>query len=141
MNDFGLTLAWLMVQVTILLAPALAVHALASRRGPAPGAWVATLSFGLVVALNVAAFVPRINRKGTERMIAPTTMSHAECDRIGYPATLRRPSRWPPDAIHTVAGRGRGLAWLRLAWDRSGAVPPSRRCGSGPGGALWPPLR
>ena len=38
MNDLGLTLAWLAVQVTILLAPALALNALASRRGPAAGA-------------------------------------------------------------------------------------------------------
>src|SRR3984957_15235982 len=78
MNDFGLTLAWLAVQVAILLAPALAVHALASRRGPAPGAWVATLSLGLVVALTAATFVPGIapSRSITARETAPATTSH-----------------------------------------------------------------
>ena len=62
MNDLGVTLAWLALQVAILLAPALAVHALASRRGPALGAWVAALSLGLVVALDIAVFVPAIGR-------------------------------------------------------------------------------
>ena len=60
MNDLGLALVWLAVQVAILLAPALALNALASRRGPAAGAWVAVLSLGLVVVLNVMAFAPRI---------------------------------------------------------------------------------
>ena len=59
MNDLGLTLPWLAVQESILLTPALALNALASRRGPASGAQVAALSLGLVVALNVAALVPR----------------------------------------------------------------------------------
>ena len=35
MNDLGLTLTWLAVQVTILLVPALALNALASRYEPA----------------------------------------------------------------------------------------------------------
>ena len=41
MNHLGLRLAWLAVQVAILLVPALALHVLISRRGPAPGASVA----------------------------------------------------------------------------------------------------
>ena len=49
MNDLGLTLAWLSVQVAIFLTPAMVLNALASRRGPATGAWVAVLSLGLVV--------------------------------------------------------------------------------------------
>ena len=55
MNDLGLTLAWLAVQVALLLVPALALHALASRRGPASGPWVAALSLGWSLALSVAA--------------------------------------------------------------------------------------
>ena len=63
MNDLGLTWLWLAVQIAVVLVPALVLHALASRRGPGPGAWVATLSLGLVVALSAAAFVPGIERK------------------------------------------------------------------------------
>ena len=58
MNQLGWTLAWLALQVTVLLVPALALQALASRRSPATGAWVATLSLGLVIApvINTGTF-------------------------------------------------------------------------------------
>jgi BlaR1 peptidase M56 len=121
MNDLGLTLAWLAVQVTIFLAPALALHALASRRGPVPGAWVAALSLGLVVALNAAAFVPGIglNPKGLASEITPPTIC-----RDGEAAPAIPPSSSGgvegPDVIHLAGGRGKGLAWLWLAWDRVG---------------------
>ena len=52
MNDLGMTLAWLAVQVSLVLVPGLILYALAARRGPAAGASVATLSLGLVVALT-----------------------------------------------------------------------------------------
>ena len=135
MNDLGLTLAWLAVQVAILLVPALAVHALASRRGPAAGAWVATLSLALVVALNAAAFVPGIalNPIGAANTIAPPTISPVAT--IPPSSTGRVDG---PDVIPPASGRGRGLAWLRLAWDRfgRGAAEPAVRVrpwGSAPG--------
>ncbi len=37
MNDLGLTLAWLAVQVALVLAPALLLYAMASRRARSPG--------------------------------------------------------------------------------------------------------
>ena len=40
MNELGLTLLWLTVQVALLLVPALALQAGASGRGPAAGATV-----------------------------------------------------------------------------------------------------
>ncbi len=131
MNDLGLTLAWLTVQVAILLAPALALHALASRRGPVPGAWVATLSLGLVVALNAAAFVPGIglnHPKGLASDAIPPTMSgEGEAAPAIPPSSSGRVEG--PDVIHPAGGRGRGLAWLRLAWDRvgRGAAEPAVR--------------
>ena len=64
MNDLGLTLAWLAARVALLLGPALALHALASRRGPAAGARVATLSLGLVVILGGSTLLPRLDRDG-----------------------------------------------------------------------------
>ena len=117
MNDLGLSLAWLAMQIAILLAPALALNALASRRGPAAGAWVAVLSLGLVVALNLAAFVPRIewNDKHPEPHIAsPTNESKHNS------ASNSAPSSLGPDVIVPAARQGRTLHWLALAWDRLG---------------------
>jgi hypothetical protein len=124
MNDLGLTLAWLAVQVAILLAPALAVHALASRRGPAPGAWVATLSLGLVVILNAAAFAPGILRKGPADASAPPTMSPAATSPPSSAGRVDDARVIPP-----AGGQGLRLAWLRLAWDRvgRGAAEPAVR--------------
>ena len=34
MNELGMTVAWLTIQVTLLGLPSLALHALATRRGP-----------------------------------------------------------------------------------------------------------
>jgi hypothetical protein len=128
MNDLGLTLAWLAVQVAILLAPALTVHALATRRGPAPGAWVATLSLGLVVALNVAAFMPGIDRKDTASAIAPPTMPREGAAAPAIPPSLSGRVDGP-GVVLPSGGRGRRLAWLRLAWDRvgRGAAEPAVR--------------
>ena len=39
MNDLGWNLGWLAVQVGLLLAPAIGLHSLAWRRGPASAAW------------------------------------------------------------------------------------------------------
>ena len=107
MNDLGLTLAWLTVQVAIFLAPALALHALASRRGPVPGAWVATLSLGLVVALNLAAFIPGIglNPKGLASEIAPATMSREDEAAPAIPPSSSGRSCTGPYG-HTRTSRG-----------------------------------
>ena len=110
------------MQVAIFLVPALVLHALASRRGPVPGAWVATLSLGLVVALNVAAFVPGIeavDSKGLASEITPPTIAReSEAAPAIPPSSSGRVEA--PDVIHPAGGRGRGLAWLRLARDRVG---------------------
>ena len=121
MNDIGMTLVWLAVQVSLVLAPALAVYALAARRGPAAGAWVATLSLGLVVALNVAAFLPRPGRgravvEGRLEDVPrpPETAASAAIDRA---APIR------PQA------EGWSLSRLRSAWtrlDRQAAEPAAR---------------
>ncbi len=73
MNDLGYALAWLSFQIAFLLVPALGLQALASRRGPVSGAWVATWSLGLVVILGFASCLPRIGPAG--RGIVPVTSS------------------------------------------------------------------
>ena len=117
MNDLGLTLAWLAVQVAILLAPALALNALASRRGPAAGAWVAVLSLGLVVVLNVMAFAPRIewndNVLATEITPPAMVLENSTAPRIAA-------NTLGPHVIRPAAKRGRALDWLGLARNRLG---------------------
>jgi beta-lactamase regulating signal transducer with metallopeptidase domain len=128
MNDLGLMLAWLAVQVALLLLPALMLHALASRRGPAPGAWIASLSLGLVVALNVAVFVPRIrsDEKQPFKAIAPPAVTIGVAPATDIPSGSTRTVNDP----HPAAGRANSLAWLHLAWDRleRGAAEPAARC-------------
>ena len=136
MNDLGMTLAWLAVQVTLVLVPALALHALASRRGPAAGAWVAALSLGLVVGAErrgVRARGPRVPRSpGIDRPAGPRTEPGDRAATVEAPtrSTNRRADDPRPPAC--------GCAPFAAA-DRPGSVRrgqrPSRRRGSGPGGA------
>ena len=59
MNDLGLTVAWTAVQVSLVLLPAALLHSFASRRSPASGAWVVSMSLGLVAAFNLLSLAPR----------------------------------------------------------------------------------
>ena len=43
MNDLGMTLAWSAIQITLILIPAVVLHAVASRSSPASGSWIATV--------------------------------------------------------------------------------------------------
>ena len=54
MNDLGMTLAWSAVQVSLVMVPAVALHALASRRSAASGSWIAALGLALSVVITVA---------------------------------------------------------------------------------------
>src|SRR4051794_7000662 len=65
MNDLGMALAWSAVQVTLVMVPAAAIHAIASRRCPASGSWVASVSLGLIVVLGLWSVVyPGEGREG-----------------------------------------------------------------------------
>ena len=137
MNDLGLTLAWLAVQVGLLLVPALAVHALASRRGPARGAWVAALSLGLVVALSVAGLVPRSRGNDEARLEASARL------RRGWPAAepalpIRRGLDRVPVRTRVwqtrlgTRGSAVGLGAARARGGRAGGAIPA--LGDKPGG-------
>ncbi|WP_435021658.1 M56 family metallopeptidase [Tundrisphaera sp. TA3] len=111
MNHAGLTLAWLAIQDGFVLAPALAVHAWASRRGPAAGAWVASLSLALVLALGMSAFWPRSGRPaGPIRAPLSTPIAVA----AGRPAS---PVATDPSRSGPTLG---GWSALRSAWARAG---------------------
>jgi hypothetical protein len=53
-----MTLAWAGVQVTLVLVPAIVLHALASRRSAASGAWMALVGLALGLAVSVVALLP-----------------------------------------------------------------------------------
>ncbi len=58
MNDFGMTLAWSAVQVSLVIAPAAVLHLVASRRSAASGAQVAATGLFLSVAISITTFIP-----------------------------------------------------------------------------------
>jgi beta-lactamase regulating signal transducer with metallopeptidase domain len=124
MNDLGLLLAWLAVQSSLLLAPALLLNTLASRRGPAAGARVAVWSLGLVVALNAAAFVPRASSSDQAHQ-APVEAPEMAFETAPRPTAL---SNGPSlGAMDPAFNRGWIFKRLTLAWDRLGrraAEPP-----------------
>jgi len=126
MTELGLTLAWVAVQVTLVLAPALALNALASRRGPAAGAWVAAVSLGLVVALDAAAFLPGPGA-GPGRGGGGSAGASLPADSSSPAEPSGAPTR---DAPARPAGGGRSLTGLRVAWARfgRGAAEPAARC-------------
>jgi beta-lactamase regulating signal transducer with metallopeptidase domain len=123
MNDLGLTMAWLAVQVSLVLVPALVLYAMAARRSPAAGASVAAMSLGLVVALTVAAFLPGIGRGHPVEPVRVAEMSPAPAAPVGAPIATDRaaPSRQP-------GARGPFADW-RVAWARieRGAAEPAER--------------
>src|SRR4051812_5422579 len=59
MTSLEITLAWIIIQVTLSLLPAVALHLLASRRGPASGSWTAAASLVMIVAITLLALLPR----------------------------------------------------------------------------------
>ncbi len=122
MIAMGMTFAWLAVQVTILLVPAIVVTALAARRGPAAGASAAALGLGMVVALSVAAFLPGMRG---EKRIEPV--------RNVVQKAVEPVAEAPPQRAGVGARSGFQpwrLAGWRVAWDRigRGAAEPASRC-------------
>jgi hypothetical protein len=125
MNDLGLTLAWLAVQVALVLAPALALYAMASRRGAVAGSWVASMSLGLVVMLNAAAFLPGF---GFGRRPASDRASGAP-HAAGTATPAGAPLVSSGDAPRRASGGGLPMPSWRVAWDRlgRGAAEPAAR--------------
>jgi beta-lactamase regulating signal transducer with metallopeptidase domain len=126
MNDLGIAFAWLAVQVTLILAPALALHALATRRGPASGAWVAALSLGLVAVLCA------VELTAGRGLVFPTeaalTPASAPSPSVSAPTSSPPGSTAPERPMPTAEG-GWEFAKLRLTWDRfgRGAAEPAAR--------------
>jgi beta-lactamase regulating signal transducer with metallopeptidase domain len=58
MKELGFALSGLVTQVTLAMLPAIALHLLASRRGPVAGSWMAAASLAMIVGISVMALVP-----------------------------------------------------------------------------------
>jgi hypothetical protein len=131
MTELGMTLAWLAVQVLLLGVPSLALHALATRRGPASGAWVAALSLGLVVVLSVSALLTESGRAAGRFAEAGAGPVPARGDgHAPDPSAEAIDHGDAPDRTRPLLGHGSGLAGLRLAWTRfeRRAAEPAARC-------------
>ncbi|HWE40444.1 MAG TPA: M56 family metallopeptidase [Isosphaeraceae bacterium] len=119
MNDLAATLLWGAVRASIVLAPAALLHALATRRSPAAGAWVAALALALTLPLGLVAIAPRAGMRPEGR---PTTRDSSPMAPAGGPALA---------AGRTRVGLGWSLAGVRASWERLGhtAIAPARRFG------------
>ena len=129
MSELGLTLVWLAVQVAFVLGPALVLHAVASRRGPASGAWVAALSLGLVVALSAAACVPFPARTEKSLLEANAVSSPAADDGRAITTTAASALFTDLDQTRPTAGPRWSLARLRAVWiglELGAAAPVAR---------------
>ena len=115
MNQLGVSLAWSALQVTAFSAAAVAAHALASRRGPASGAWAASWGLALVALVGLSPLVPRPTFP-SDAPARPSTVGKA------VPTLRQRGER--PESPASGAFR---IAWGRLE-DRAAA--PARRVGA-----------
>ncbi len=127
MNDLGADLAWIAVQVAILTVPCLVAQALASRRGPSSGAWVATLSLGLVVLMNLHGLIVLTGWRGASAMNRPPS-SPPGVASVESAVTRSRPVTVADGPSST--GTAWDLSTLRQAWSRlgRGAATPVEKC-------------
>jgi beta-lactamase regulating signal transducer with metallopeptidase domain len=127
MNDLGLTVAWTAVQVSLVLMPAVVLHGLASRRSPASGAWVVSMSLGLVAAFNLLSLAPR--------GWTPTSATVSVARRESVAASGRvEQGRGRGDFVPAGAPAGDPspftFARLRAVWERfeRATAEPAARC-------------
>ncbi len=99
MTPLEITLAWIMVQVTLALSPAVMLHLLASRRGPVSGSWTAAASLLMIVAITVMALVPRprslddVQTHDAARVVSKTTpAAQLTVTDQGKPDSILKPS-------------------------------------------------
>ncbi len=127
MNHLGLMLIWSAIQVSLVLLAAAVLHALASRRSPASGAWVASLGLGLAVmvgllSLGLQGLVPGPTES---RIVQPASLTPA-----GHvPSAGGNPGPQPAD-IPAEDRPGLSLSRLREVWERleRTAAEPAARC-------------
>jgi beta-lactamase regulating signal transducer with metallopeptidase domain len=130
MNDLGLSLLWLAVQVAVMMAPAMVLHTLASRRGPSSGAWVASLSLVLVVALSAALLLKRTELPNNWLATGNWPSTKAPNASVTVDATPKSSTREiGSGSSRPTTGRSPFLAGIGIVWARieHGAAAPAAR--------------
>jgi hypothetical protein len=125
MSDLGLMLAWCAVQVSLILVAAATLHALASRRSPASGAWVASVGLGLAVAVGLLSLALRGRAPGPAEAPVARRVSITPADRTAPGGGGLRPAGAAADDRPRLT-----LAKLRAVWERLDrtASEPVARC-------------
>ena len=96
MNELGIALGWLAIQVTLAMLPAAALHLLASRRGPVAGSWMAAASLAMVVGISVLAFFPGRSFMSCALGGKPIAWEHARLPSRPKQDDLRAPAAVSP---------------------------------------------
>jgi len=76
MNELGIALGWLAIQIALAMLPAAALHLLASRRGPVAGSWMAAASLVMIVGITALVFFPRPEIGGEAVTASTVSQSH-----------------------------------------------------------------
>lgn len=120
MNEFGLTLIWCAIQVTVLCAASLLLYLLVRRIGPAAASLTALTSLFLVVALSALAFSPW-PRWAAMRMQNDSTANESEVIRAAPTAAVRDDATATPDSPGRVSdghtASSTAADFLSALWD------------------------
>ena len=137
MNQLGIALGWLAIQVTLAMLPAIALHLVASRRGPVAGSWLAAAGLAMIVGISVLAIIPRpqfpilfVPAQGQSLSVNVSSAVHKPGDRQGSAADA-------PAAGHFLS-----LEQVHAIWQRVGSrlTLPAASNSPWPGIVAWAAL-
>jgi hypothetical protein len=119
MNDFGFALAWLALQVALVLAPALMLQSIAARKNPASGAWVATFSLALAIVLAMTLAMPRLSWNARSEQASDSPVSREKPTDQAVSSSME-PTRSSSESTISSASNPSGwsFAKFRSAWSR-----------------------
>jgi beta-lactamase regulating signal transducer with metallopeptidase domain len=126
MSYLGQMLIWSAIQVSLVLLAAAALHALASRRSPASGAWVASLGLGLAVVVGLLSLGLQGLAPGTAESPIVQRASLTPAGQV--PSGGGGPGPQPAD-MSAEDQPGLTLSRLRELWERlEGTVAEPAAC-------------
>jgi beta-lactamase regulating signal transducer with metallopeptidase domain len=125
MSDLGLMLAWSAIQVSLVLLMTAALHALASRRSPASGAWVASVGLAVAVVVGLLSLGLQGQAVGPAQTPDVQRVSMAPAGQVPSSGGDLVPADKAPDDRPPFR-----LATLRAMWERVDrtAAEPAARC-------------
>jgi hypothetical protein len=127
MNELGIALVWLAVQVTAVALAGLGLTALAARRAPGAGASAALAALAATVVLAVLACCPMPSWWGWDAATRPE-VGAAPTNPAVWPAS-GAPSQGPSAAAESSSDGGIQpaslLSALRILWQRTATASPA----------------